>query len=201
VEDDDIEAEYAEWLCNELGIQVDRAKDVEGAIALASNHVYVLYLVDIVLDGTRSGVVFVKHLRQVQGVNTPVMVMSGFEDAARRLQALKSGADDFISKPFSPEEFLWRVRKILLEHAMAENGNRSAAASRSQAKNHSLASLTPREHEICMAILTGTSDKEIALNLGISYWTVRSHIQQIFSKTGALNRRELMTMFIPSSTN
>jgi len=200
VEDSDAEAEYVESLCNDLGMQVDRVRDVDSAIALADANAYVLYLVDIVLEGTRSGVVFVKHLRQVLGVRAPVIVMSGFEDAARRLQALKSGADDFISKPCFPEEFLWRARKILQEHALAENGRRPAA-SRSQAKGYSLTNLSPREHEICMAILAGTSDKQIALNLGISFWTVRSHIQQIFAKTGALNRRELMSMFIPPSRN
>lgn len=196
VEDADAEASYVTMLCNDLGMAVDRTKSVDAAIAMADNHDYVLYLVDVVLEDTRSGIAFVKHLRSGRASHDPIIVMSGFDDAARRLVALKSGADDFISKPFSPEEFVWRVRKVFQERAVSQSGVKHPVA-KGLSQSLALASLSPREHEICLAILAGTSDKSIAKNLGISYWTVRTHIQQIFTKTGALNRRELMSMFIP----
>lgn len=195
VEDNDAEAEYVGTLCNDMGMAVDRARDVDSAIALSNSNSYQLYLVDIVLNDVRSGVAFVKHLRHNQTKRQPVLVMSGFDDQARRLLSLKSGADDYIRKPFLPEEFIWRVRRVLQGQATAEAAGSAHPASRPQ----SLSSLSPREHEICLAILAGTSDKDIAANLGISYWTVRSHIQNIFTKTGALNRRELMSMFIPAT--
>ena len=59
-----------------------------------------------------------------------------------------------------------------------------------------MARLSPREREICALILSGVADKEIVRALGISFWTVRSHIEQIFNKTGAVNRRDLMARFI-----
>lgn len=199
VEDSDAEASYVIALCKDLGLAVDRTKSVDAAIAMAERNDYVLYLVDVVLEDTRSGIAFVKHLRDTRDAKVPILVMSGFADGARRLLALKSGADDFISKPFSPEEFVWRVCKLLQDNAVRPPETKSVPAG-GLSQSLALASLSPREHEICMAILAGTSDKEIAQNLGISYWTVRTHIQQIFTKTGVLNRRELMSMFIPNQT-
>lgn len=199
VEDNDAEAEYVGTLCNDMGMAVDRARDVDSAIALADRNAYQLYLVDIVLNDMRTGVAFVKHLRQHQTKRQPVLVMSGFDDQARRIQALKSGADDYIRKPFFPEEFIWRMRRVLQGQAAAETSGSAQALSRPGQRQQSLSTLSPREHEICLAVLAGTSDKDIASNLGISYWTVRSHIQNIFTKTGALNRRELMSMFIPAT--
>lgn len=60
-----------------------------------------------------------------------------------------------------------------------------------------LAQLSKRESEIFQMIIAGKSDRSIAGDLGISFWTVRGHIQHIFNKTGAINRRELMCRFIP----
>jgi DNA-binding NarL/FixJ family response regulator len=61
--------------------------------------------------------------------------------------------------------------------------------------------LTARETQISTALCTGASDKQIAGDLGISYWTVRSHIQSIFRKLGVLNRRELMVKMGNHSEN
>jgi DNA-binding CsgD family transcriptional regulator len=56
--------------------------------------------------------------------------------------------------------------------------------------------LSPRELQIFHMIIAGKGDRDIAAELGISFWTVRGHVQQIFNKTGAINRRELMARFI-----
>lgn len=202
VEDSDAHAQYVASLCAALGMQVDRAEDVDSALALFGANSYQIAIVDVVLNDTRSGISFVRTLRQDHLRHQPILVVSGFDDVPRRLLALKSGADDFIGKPFSPEEFVWRIKKVMQGYAGQDYGDAPPPApSRAGAAPPLLGTLSPREAEICGKILAGTSDREIAGELGISYWTVRSHIQQIFTKTGALNKRELMARFIPPAAN
>lgn len=193
VEDSESHAEYVGHLCAMLGLQVEKCKDVQTALSLYRPHKYQLAIVDVVLNDIQSGITLVRRIRQNHQNRQPILVMSGYDDLPRRLLALKSGADDFISKPFSPEEFVWRVKKVLKSYA----GHDRRDAVLFEAMGHDfMHALSPREREISTQILAGSSDKQIARDLGISYWTVRSHIEQIFTKTGALNRRDLMARFI-----
>lgn len=200
VEDSDAQALFIEHLCNALGMSVDRAQDVDSATELFQRNPYQIVITDVVLKGTKSGISFVKTIRQNHALRQPILVISGFEDLPRRLLALKCGADDFLGKPFAPEEFVWRVRRIMQGYADRDLGHKDQAtpalAARSPEFKAQTPQLSPRENEICSKLLTGMSDQNIASALGISFWTVRSHIQHIFAKTGALNRRELMARFI-----
>lgn len=197
VEDSESHARYVEHLCQALGMQVDTAADIGTAEKCCQANAYQLIVVDVVLKDTKSGISFVRDIRQTHENRQPILVMSSFDDVPRKLMAMKSGADDFISKPFTPEEFVWRAKRIMERHA-----DRDAAAPHpapAAAIDTLLAQLSPREHEILQKIVAGESDRSIASELGISFWTVRSHIQHIFTKTGAINRRELMARFIPAS--
>ncbi|WP_162888569.1 response regulator [Dechloromonas sp. HYN0024] len=196
VEDSESHAEYVAHLCAMLGLHVEKCKDVQTALNLYRPRKYQLAIVDVVLNDIQSGITLVRRIRQNHQSRQPILVMSGYDDLPRRLLALKSGADDFISKPFSPEEFVWRVKKVLRSYA-GHDRRETALPLVSEAMGHDfMHALSPREREIAAQILAGSSDKQIARDLGISYWTVRSHIEQIFTKTGALNRRDLMARFI-----
>lgn len=184
VEDSDSYGEYVAHLCRQLGMQVEKFKNVQSALASYRPGKYQLAVIDIVLDDIRTGIALVRSIRHNHQNRLPVIVMSGYEDLPRRLQALKSGADEFISKPFSAEEFIWRVKKVLRFHAALEAFDDSDTAP--QESQSLMTRLSPREREICNRILSGVSDKEIARDLGISFWTVRSHIEQIFNKTGEI---------------
>jgi len=196
VEDSESHAEYVGHLCTMLGLQVDKCKDVQTALSLYRPRKYQLAVIDVVLNDIQSGITLVRRIRQNHQSRQPILVMSGYDDLPRRLLALKSGADDFISKPFSPEEFVWRVKKVLKSYA-GHDRREVALPLAVEATGHDfMHALSPREREIAAEILSGFTDKQIARALGISYWTVRSHIEQIFTKTGALNRRDLMARFI-----
>jgi len=56
--------------------------------------------------------------------------------------------------------------------------------------------LTPREAQICLLLAAGRTDDQIAAALGISYWTVRTHLRRVFSKFDVTNRVELTRMLI-----
>lgn len=195
VEDEESHAEYVASLCNTLGFQVTTVDQVEAAIETLKNERFQIVITDVVLKGTKSGIFLLRHIRQEYGTQLPVIVTSGFDDLPRRLMALKNGVGDFISKPIAAEEFIWRVQRVMQMAASAEPSPTSPEtieSSRQMRSDDLFSLLSPRECEICLAMMKGNSDKEIASQLGISYWTVRTHVQQIFAKTGAINRRELM---------
>lgn len=197
VEDSESHARYLEHLCQALGMHVDIAADIGTAEKCCKANVYQLIVVDVVLKDSKTGISFVRDIRQTQENRQPILVMSSFDDVPRKLMAMKSGADDFISKPFTPEEFVWRAKKIMERHADCDAAEPNPALA--AATDTLLAQLSPREHEILQRIVAGQSDRSIASELGISFWTVRSHLQHIFNKTGAINRRELMVRFMPAS--
>jgi DNA-binding CsgD family transcriptional regulator len=51
--------------------------------------------------------------------------------------------------------------------------------------------LTPREAQVCLQLAAGRTDEQIADSLGISYWTVRTHLRKVFIKFDVANRVEL----------
>lgn len=191
LEDSDSHADYVVHLCQALGLQADVCKSVKAGLARYRTGKYQLVIVDVVLDDIQSGIGMVRSIRQNHLDRQPVLVMSGYDDLPRRLLALKSGADDFISKPFSPEEFVWRVTKVLRSYAGFDSSHTQNIAD----GQDFISLLSPREREITEMILAARTDKEIAGRMGISFWTVRSHIEQIFIKTGASNRRDLMARY------
>lgn len=76
------------------------------------NQNFNLYIVDLGLqDG--SGFEIIKHIRNKLRYATPILISSGYTDTEKKVKGLDLGADDYISKPIIPEEFLARVRALL----------------------------------------------------------------------------------------
>jgi two-component system cell cycle response regulator len=195
VEDSASQAAYTGNLCRTLGLTVDLCASVEEGIELFQRNDYQLAVIDIVLLGMQSGLALVRHIRQSSSPcsNLPILVMSGYDDVARRIEALRSGADDFLNKPFVDEELVWRLHRVMQWRVADDLGMDGVSAANSTWLQRGLSA---RESDVCEALMRGAPDKEIAELLGISYWTVRTHIRNIFTKLGVLNRRELMARFL-----
>jgi DNA-binding NarL/FixJ family response regulator len=196
VEDSESESAYIREICTLLGLDVDRCASVdEGKVMLATNE-YQVAIIDIVLLGLQSGLALVRHIRRLSPPASalPVFVISGFADVARRLEMFRLGVDDFLSKPFTEDEFVWRLRRVL--QADTDNQIHAANEPAKGMLTWKQYGMSPRECEIANAIVQGDSDRKIAADHCISYWTVRTHIGRIFNKVGVLNRRELMSRFL-----
>jgi DNA-binding NarL/FixJ family response regulator len=211
LEDSPSHGAFVAHVCKALGLSVDLVATVEEGRKLFSANRYQLAVVDIVLDGVQSGLAMVRDIRRKRGAagRLPVLVMSGFADVSRRIEALRCGASDFLHKPFAEEEFVWRVRRLLQDQATDDTPDAAddAESAGSPTATGSVAAgqgkwrrlgLTAREAQVCDALLGGGADKVIAEELGISFWTVRTHIQRVFAKLGVLNRRELMVRYLTS---
>lgn len=92
------------------GYSIDEAEDGETALRLASNSDYALILLDVMLPGI-DGIEVCSRLRQIKA--TPVIMLTAKGEEMNRVQGFEVGADDYVVKPFSPREVIYRVKAIL----------------------------------------------------------------------------------------
>jgi two-component system, OmpR family, response regulator len=93
------------------GLQVDPASDGDEGLHLALSRAYDLVILDLVMPGM-DGLTMLRRLIQAKP-SQPVLVLSARDDTASKVASLEGGAEDYISKPFSLEELLARVRARL----------------------------------------------------------------------------------------
>lgn len=191
LEDEKAVGEYLQAFLTELGLRVDLFQDIDEALGASLVTAYDLVFTDIVLKQNQSGVNFIRLLRQSGGksAEAPLIAMSGFVDDTRRIEALRAGAEAFLSKPIITSELVFQAKR-LLQRLPAWHYEGSSAVELDDTLRKSL---TEREQLICGLAIAGHRDKQIARQLGISYWTVRSHLSHIFQKCGVTNRIELAT--------
>ncbi|UCV02446.1 response regulator transcription factor [Dechloromonas denitrificans] len=137
-----------------------------------------------------SGLELQQVLRE-RGVIMPILFMTGHADVSMAVQAMKSGASDFIEKPFKDQMLLDTVAAAIRRSAEAldETQRREAALA-------VLGSLSPREKEAARLIALGQPNKLIATRLGISEKTVHIHRQHIMEKAGISSAAELARLML-----
>lgn len=135
-----------------------------------------------------SGLELQAHLEQA-GYRIPVIIITGHGDVPMAVKAMKSGAVDFIEKPFHDEDLLRSIRRAL-ESDERHRANRAARAEIAAR----LAQLTPREHEVMAMVTDGKSNKDIAAALGVSAKTVEAHRARVMEKMRADSLAELVRM-------
>lgn len=137
-----------------------------------------------------SGLELQQVLRE-RGVLMPILFMTGHADVSMAVQAMKSGASDFIEKPFKDQ--------MLLDAVAAAIRRSAEALEETQRRNAALALLTafsPREKEAARLIALGQPNKLIAAALGISEKTVHIHRQHIMEKAGISSAAELARLML-----
>lgn len=110
-EDEDKLARYIKRGLEEAAYTVDLASDGEEAIWLAENHGFDAAVLDVMMPG-RDGFSVVRQLRR-QGLTFPILFLSARNEVENRIRGLDAGGDDYLTKPFSMEELLARLRALL----------------------------------------------------------------------------------------
>ncbi len=158
-----------------LGFSVSAYEDAVTFLKSATPVSPSVILLDMRMPG-KSGVEVQAELLKT-GWRTPVIFISGESLPAQIVQAMKQGAADFLLKPFSMEELL-RAITAGMDHDRLEQDLLERALSIKQR----LKSLTPREHEVCIEIISGRSNKEIAQASNSAASTVKLHRARILRK-------------------
>ncbi len=116
----------------------------------------------------------------------PAIFLTGHGDVPMAVRALKTGAFDFVEKPFNDNSLVDQVQA-----ALAESERRLANARSSHSVEQRLAALTPREREVMQLMLAGQYNKVIAEHMGIAMRTVEVYRARILAKMGVKTAVEL----------
>ena len=111
VEDDDTVAEVVDSYLRAAEMTVVRCEDGTSAVATALDCVPDLVLLDVMLPGI-DGFEVLRRLRG-QAVTAPVIMLTELAEEDDRIRGLEVGADDYLTKPFSPRELVLRVKSVL----------------------------------------------------------------------------------------
>jgi DNA-binding NarL/FixJ family response regulator len=176
------------------GFEVVEAEDGEAALEEAARRRPELVLLDVCLPGV-SGYEICRELRDRFGDSLGIIFVSGERvDSIDRVSGLLIGADDYVVKPFDPDELLARVRTVLRRVARPSangNGNRNG---KTPARAVADAELTPRELEVLQLLSDGLTQPQIASRLVISPRTVGTHIQNLLGKLDVHSRAQAVAL-------
>jgi two-component system response regulator FixJ len=135
-----------------------------------------------------TGIELLQRLKS-KSIGLPVIVITGHGDIPLAVEAMKSGAIDFIEKPFAEEAILKAVRAA--EERVRSKGHRVGDEAIITAR---LASLSERERQVLDGLIVGNANKTIAHDLGISPRTVEVYRANVMSKMQAKSLSELIRM-------
>lgn len=177
------------------GFDVIEADDGEAALAAASRRKPEVVLLDVCLPGA-SGYEVCHELRDRFGDTLGIIFVSGERiESIDRVSGLLLGADDYVVKPFDPDELLARVRTVVRRVSKPRkrnsNGHGNGHATGSRAAD---AELTPRELEVLELLAEGMTQAQIAMQLVISPRTVGTHIQNLLGKLNVHSRAQAVAL-------
>ena len=191
VDDDEAMRESLTWLIESVGLNIETYASADEFLESYYPGRPGCVLLDVRMPGM-SGLELQGYL-QKQQVTVPVIMITGHGDVPMAVRAMKSGAIDFIEKPFNDEQLLESIRNALAidDTRRDEQSFKAEVASR-------LAQLTPRESEVMDMVTAGKSNKEIANSLGVSAKTVEAHRAKVMEKMEAGSLAELVRLVVSS---
>jgi FixJ family two-component response regulator len=144
-------------------------------------------ILDVTLPGI-NGLEFQQQLRKA-GFHVPIIFITAHGDIPMTVKAMKSGAVEFLTKPFEEQDLLDAVQQALARDVVHRE-ERAEVAALEQRYN----TLTPREREVMQLVVSGLLNKQIGSELRTSEITVKVHRAQVMRKMQAGSLAELVRM-------
>jgi two-component system, LuxR family, response regulator FixJ len=126
-------------------------------------------------------------------IRLPVIVMTAQGDVPTAVKAIKSGAVDFIEKPFDDQRLLEAIEGALATNWFADRTREGTHAARR------IAALSPREKQVLDGLVAGHANKTIAYDLGISVRTVEVHRARLLDRLGTRRLAEAIRLSVLAS--
>jgi FixJ family two-component response regulator len=127
--------------------------------------------------------------RIAEGGHPPIVFITGHGDIPSSVRAIKNGALDFLTKPFSDAEVMVATRSAIAQ----DRSDRAIRAEAMLLKQRYL-SLTPRERDVLPLVVSGLLNKQAAAQLGISEVTLQIHRRNVMQKMDAASLADLVRM-------
>lgn len=192
VDDDPAVREALSIVLSAAGFQSVCFADGDALLAVARNRSPACILLDVHIPG-RSGLEILEELN-AEDYPAPIFMISGKGDIAMAVNAIKSGALDFIEKPFRGSEITARIEEAI--DAFARRRAAEAASKSTSANFPGRELLTMREYEVLELFAAGHTNKEAGRQLGISPRTIEYHRANIMKKLGARNSTDLVRIVL-----
>jgi DNA-binding NarL/FixJ family response regulator len=184
----DGDAEYCAAVAGILrraGYDSHRVSTGEEAVKSAHSRRPAAVILDVILPGA-TGYELCRELREEHGEDLPILFASGERtEPADRVVGLLIGGDDYILKPFDPDELIARLRRMIARSSVRHDGAPNGGG---------ISELTSRESEVLRLLAQGLNQGAIAEELGISPATVGTHIQRVLTKLDVHSRTQAVAL-------
>jgi len=187
VDDDSSVREAIKSLIRSVGLRVETFGTAQEFLKSARPDAPGCVVLDVRLPGL-SGLDLQRELA-ANGINLPVIFITGHGDIPMSVQAMKGGAIEFLTKPFRDQDLLDAIQL-----GLARDRERRETESTLAALSERFETLSPRERDVMAQVVKGRLNKQIAGDLGISEITVKVHRGQVMRKMQALSLPDLTRM-------
>jgi two-component system, LuxR family, response regulator FixJ len=175
VDDDDAIRDSLSLLLQSIGIEHAVFSSANDFLEAYDRDQHACLVTDIRMPGL-SGLELQQRLNEERAY-IPVIFITGHGDVPMAVNAMKSGAADFIQKPFRDQDLLDRIQRALQRDSETRQSRVEERVIRAR-----LALLTPRETEVMQRVVKGHANKVIAMDLGVSQRTVELHRARVMHK-------------------
>ena len=188
IDDDEAVRSSLALLIGTVGLRVQTWGDPQAFITGFDRQSIGVIVLDVRMPGI-SGLAVLETL-MAQGVDQPVIMLTGHGTVAMCRRAFKAGAAEFLEKPVNDEALLEALQNGVRQHVKSRERNKN-----DQQAQQRFAQLSQREREVLGLIVSGLTNKEIGRALDVSPRTVETHRANLFAKLEAESLAQLIRRY------